>query len=145
MEDQRRNCRLLPCFFERRLITCCLLSWTCVTTRRQAFVNSLTITSLLTENALISPSYRVTPGQVISVRKNQLKFQLSWKLLKQLLDVQHSYHSMLKIEGSLTRLPERDEINPESTKHLSLNSPTRCFNFKRPYKKFTNVGFFVLP
>ena len=65
------------------------------TTRRQArqFVNHGHI--LVDGKRVDIPSYRVTPGQVISVRENQLKFQLSLKLLKLQLDVQHSYHSML--------------------------------------------------
>lgn len=66
------------------------------TTRRQArqFVNHGHI--LVDGKRVDIPSYRVTPGQVISVRENQLKYLLSLKLLKLLLDVQHSYHSILK-------------------------------------------------
>ena len=101
------------------------------TTRRQArqFVNHGHI--LVDGKRVDIPSYRVTPGQVISVREKSLKVPAILEAVEATLG-RPSFVSFdaEKLEGSLTRLPERDEINPETTKHLSLNSTTKCFKIR---------------
>jgi len=80
------------------------------TTRRQArqFVNHGHI-----------QSYRVTPGQVISVREKSLKVPAILEAVEATLG-RPAFVSFdaEKLEGSLTRLPERDEINPEINEAL---------------------------
>ena len=81
------------------------------TTRRQArqFVNHGHI--LVDGKRVDIPSYRVTPGQVISVREKSLKVPALGRPAFVSFDAE-------KLEGSLTRLPERDEINPEINEAL---------------------------
>jgi len=96
------------------------------TTRRQArqFVNHGHI--LVDGKRVDIPSYRVTPGQVISVREKSLKVPAILEAVEATLG-RPAFVSFdaEKLEGSLTRLPQK------STKHLSLNSTTKCFNFKK--------------
>ncbi|HEW8464099.1 TPA: 30S ribosomal protein S4 [Streptococcus pneumoniae] len=84
------------------------------TTRRQArqFVNHGHI--LVDGKRVDIPSYRVTPGQVISVREKSLKVPAILEAVEATLG-RPAFVSFdaEKLEGSLTRLPERDEINPE--------------------------------
>jgi len=65
------------------------------------------------------PSYRVTPGQVISVREKSLKVPAILEAVEATLG-RPAFVSFdaEKLEGSLTRLPERDEINPEINEAL---------------------------
>ena len=86
-----------------------------------------------TEKRVDIPSYRVTPGQVISVREKSLKVPAILEAVEATLG-RPAFVSFdaEKLEGSLTRLPERvTKSTQKSTKHLSLNSTTRCFNFKK--------------
>ena len=89
------------------------------TTRRQArqFVNHGHI--LVDGKRVDIPSYRVTPGQVISVREKSLKVPAILEAVEATLG-RPSFVSFdaEKLEGSLTRLPERDEINPEINEAL---------------------------
>ena len=88
-------------------------------TRRQArqFVNHGHI--LVDGNRVDIPSYRVTPGQVISVREKSLKVPAILEAVEATLG-RPAFVSFdaEKLEGSLTRLPERDEINPEINEAL---------------------------
>ena len=79
------------------------------TTRRQArqFVNHGHI--LVDGKRVDIPSYRVEVGQVISVREKSAKVPGRPAFVS--FDAE-------KLEGSLTRLPERDEINPEINEAL---------------------------
>ena len=63
--------------------------------------------------------YRVTPGQVISVREKSLKVPAILEAVEATLG-RPAFVSFdaEKLEGSLTRLPERDEINPEINEAL---------------------------
>ena len=89
------------------------------TTRRQArqFVNHGHI--LVDGKRVDIPSYRVTPGQVISVREKSLKVPAILEAVEATLG-RPAFVSFdaEKLEGSLTRLPERDEINPEINEAL---------------------------
>ena len=89
------------------------------TTRRQArqFVNHGHI--LVDGKRVDIPSYRVTPGQVISVREKSLKVPAILEAVEATLG-RPAFVSFDadKLEGSLTRLPERDEINPEINEAL---------------------------
>ena len=60
------------------------------------------------------PSYRVKPGQVISVRETSRNL----KVIKESLDTLHTIPAYVtfdveKMEGSFVRLPERNELSPE--------------------------------
>ena len=89
------------------------------TTRRQArqFVNHGHI--LVDGKRVDIPSYRVTPGQVISVREKSAKVPAILEAVEATLG-RPAFVSFdaEKLEGSLTRLPERDEINPEINEAL---------------------------
>ena len=89
------------------------------TTRRQArqFVNHGHI--LVDGKRVDIPSYCVTPGQVISVREKSLKVPAILEAVEETLG-RPAFVSFdaEKLEGSLTRLPERDEINPEINEAL---------------------------
>ena len=89
------------------------------TTRRQArqFVNHGHI--LVDGKRVDIPSYRVTPGQVISVREKSAKVPAILEAVEATLG-RPAFVSFDadKLEGSLTRLPERDEINPEINEAL---------------------------
>ena len=65
------------------------------------------------------PSYRVTPGQVISVREKSAKVPAILEAVEATVG-RPAFVSFDadKLEGSLTRLPERDEINPEINEAL---------------------------
>ncbi|EFQ59224.1 putative ribosomal protein S4 [Streptococcus vestibularis F0396] len=82
------------------------------TTRRQArqFVNHGHI--LVDGKRVDIPSYCVTPGQVISVREKSLKVRAILEAVEATLGCPAfvSFNAK-KLEGSLIRLPERDEIN----------------------------------
>ncbi|MFV0558247.1 MAG: 30S ribosomal protein S4 [Enterococcus sp.] len=84
------------------------------TTRRQArqLVNHGHIT--VDGKRVDIPSYRVAVGQVISVREKSQNISV----LKEAVEATVGRPAFVafdaeKLEGSLTRLPERDEINPE--------------------------------
>ena len=89
------------------------------TTRRQArqFVNHGHI--LVDGKRVDIPSYRVEVGQVISVREKSLKVPAILEAVEATLG-RPAFVSFdaEKLEGSLTRLPERDEINPEINEAL---------------------------
>ena len=89
------------------------------TTRRQArqFVNHGHI--LVDGKRVDIPSYRVTPGQVISVREKSAKVPAILEAVEATLG-RPAFVSFdaEKLEGTLTRLPERDEINPEINEAL---------------------------
>ena len=89
------------------------------TTRRQArqFVNHGHI--LVDGKRVDIPSYRVTPGQVISVREKSAKVPAILEAVEATVG-RPAFVSFDadKLEGSLTRLPERDEINPEINEAL---------------------------
>ena len=89
------------------------------TTRRQArqFVNHGHI--LVDGKRVDIPSYRVSVGQVISVREKSLKVPAILEAVEATLG-RPAFVSFdaEKLEGSLTRLPERDEINPEINEAL---------------------------
>ena len=89
------------------------------TTRRQArqFVNHGHI--LVDGKRVDIPSYSVTPGQVISVREKSLKVPAILEAVEATLG-RPAFVSFdaEKLEGTLTRLPERDEINPEINEAL---------------------------
>ena len=89
------------------------------TTRRQArqLVNHGHIT--VDGKRVDIPSYRVTPGQVISVREKSAKVPAILEAVEATLG-RPAFVSFdtEKLEGSLTRLPERDEINPEINEAL---------------------------
>ena len=97
------------------------------TTRRQArqFVNHGHI--LVDGKRVDIPSYCVTPGQVISVREKSLKVRAILEAVEATLGCPAfvSFNAK-KLEGSLIRLPERDEINEA----LVVEFTTKCFNFK---------------
>ena len=89
------------------------------TTRRQArqFVNH---GHILGDGKRVDiPSYRVTPGQVISVREKSVKVPAILEAVEATVG-RPAFVSFDadKLEGSLTRLPERDEINPEINEAL---------------------------
>lgn len=89
------------------------------TTRRQArqFVNHGHI--LVDGKRVDIPSYRVEAGQVISVREKSMKVPAILEAVEATLG-RPAFVSFdaEKLEGSLTRLPERDEINPEINEAL---------------------------
>ena len=89
------------------------------TTRRQArqLVNHGHIT--VDGKRVDIPSYRVTPGQVISVREKSAKVPAILEAVEATLG-RPAFVSFdaEKLEGSLTRFPERDEINPEINEAL---------------------------
>lgn len=83
-------------------------------TRRQArqFVNHGHI--LVNGSRVDIPSYRVNVGDVISVREKSIKVPAILEAVEATLG-RPSFISFDadKLEGTLVRLPERDEINPE--------------------------------
>ena len=89
------------------------------TTRRQArqFVNHGHI--LVDGKRVDIPSYRVEVGQVISVREKSAKVPAILEAVEATIG-RPAFVSFdaEKLEGSLTRLPERDEINPEINEAL---------------------------
>jgi small subunit ribosomal protein S4 len=89
------------------------------TTRRQArqFVNHGHI--LVNGSRVDIPSYRVNTGDVISVREKSLKVPAILEAVEATLG-RPSFITFDadKLEGTLTRLPERDEINPEINEAL---------------------------
>lgn len=89
------------------------------TTRRQArqFVNHGHI--LVDGKRVDIPSFRVEIGQVISVREKSMKVPAILEAVEATLG-RPAFVSFdaEKLEGSLTRLPERDEINPEINEAL---------------------------
>ncbi|GFH41647.1 30S ribosomal protein S4 [Lactococcus hodotermopsidis] len=89
------------------------------TTRRQArqFVNHGHI--LVNGSRVDIPSYRVNIGDVISVREKSLKVPAILEAVEATLG-RPSFISFdgEKLEGTLVRLPERDEINPEINEAL---------------------------
>ncbi len=89
------------------------------TTRRQArqFVNHGHI--LVDGKRVDIPSFRVEVGQVISVREKSLNVPAIREAVEATLG-RPAFVSFDadKLEGSLTRLPERDEINPEINEAL---------------------------
>ena len=89
------------------------------TTRRQArqLVNHGHIT--VDGKRVDIPSYRVEVGQVISVRKKSAKVPAILEAVESVVG-RPAFVSFDadKLEGSLTRLPERDEINPEMNEAL---------------------------
>ncbi len=92
------------------------------TTRRQArqFVNHGHI--LVDGKRVDIPSYRVTPGQVIPVREKSLKVPAILEAVEATLG-RPALVSLVaeNLEGSLTRLPKRDEINPEINEALVVD------------------------
>ena len=88
-------------------------------TRRQArqFVNHGHI--LVDGKRVDIPSYRVEVGQVISVREKSAKVPAILEAVEATIG-RPAFVSFdaEKLEGSLTRLPERDEINPEINEAL---------------------------
>lgn len=86
------------------------------TTRRQThqFVNHGHI--LVDGKRVDIPSYRVTPGQVIPVREKSLKVPAILEAVEATLG-RPALVSLVaeNLEGSLTRLPKRDEINEALT------------------------------
>ena len=89
------------------------------TTRRQArqFVNHGHI--LVDGKRVDIPSYRVTPGQVISVREKSLKVPAILEAVEATVGrPAFVTFDAEKLEGTLSRLPERDEINPEINEAL---------------------------
>lgn len=89
------------------------------TTRRQArqFVNHGHI--LVDGKRVDIPSYRVAPGQVISVREKSMKVPAILEAVEATKGRPNfvSFDAD-KLEGSLVRLPERDEINTEINEAL---------------------------
>ena len=89
------------------------------TTRRQArqFVNHGHI--LVDGKRVDIPSYCVEVGQVISVREKSAKVPAILEAVEATIG-RPAFVSFdaEKLEGSLTRLPERDEINPEINEAL---------------------------
>ncbi|MDR1606291.1 MAG: 30S ribosomal protein S4 [Streptococcaceae bacterium] len=89
------------------------------TTRRQArqFVNHGHI--LVNGSRVDIPSYRVNVGDVISIREKSLKVPAILEAVEATLG-RPSFVSLDtdKLEGTLVRLPERDEINPEINESL---------------------------
>ena len=118
-KSKKESCRFqLHASLERRLDNV-VYRLGLATTRRQArqFVNHGHI--LVDGKRVDIPSYRVTPGQVISVREKSLKVPAILEAVEATLG-RPAFVSFDadKIEGSLTRLPERDEINPEINEAL---------------------------
>ena len=65
------------------------------------------------------PSYRVKPGQVISVRETSRNL----KVIKESLETLHTVPAYVtfdneKLEGTYVRLPERSELSPEIDESL---------------------------
>ena len=89
------------------------------TTRRQArqFVNHGHI--LVNGSRVDIPSYRVNTGDVISVREKSIKVPAILEAVEATLG-RPSFITFDadKLEGTFTRLPERDEINPEINEAL---------------------------
>src|SRR5699024_8771077 len=89
------------------------------TTRRQArqFVNHGHI--LVDGKRVAIPSYRVTPVQVISVRARSAKVPAIPEAVEATLGrAAFVSFDAEKLEGPVTSLPERDEINPEINEAL---------------------------
>ncbi|MCH4169528.1 MAG: 30S ribosomal protein S4 [Streptococcaceae bacterium] len=89
------------------------------TTRRQArqFVNHGHI--LVDGKRVDIPSYRVEVGQVITVREKSQNVPAIKEAVEAILGrPAFVAFDTEKLEGSLTRLPERDEINPEINEAL---------------------------
>ena len=89
------------------------------TTRRQArqFVNHGHI--LVNGSRVDIPSYRVSVGDVISVREKSIKVPAILEAVEATLG-RPSFITFDadKLEGTYVRLPERDEINPEINEAL---------------------------
>ena len=92
------------------------------TTRRQArqFVSHGHI--LVDGKRVDIPSYRVTPGQLISVREKSVKVPAILEAVEATVG-RPAFVSFDadKLEGSLTRLSEHDEINPEINEALVVD------------------------
>ena len=89
------------------------------TTRRQArqFVNHGHI--LVDGKRVDIPSFRVQPGQVISVREKSMKVPAILEAVEATKGrANFVSFDADKLEGTLVRLPERDEINPEINEAL---------------------------
>ena len=74
---------------------------------------------LVDGNKVDIPSYRVKPGQVISVKENSR----SLKVIKESLETLHTIPAYVtfdndKFEGTYVRLPERSELSPEIDESL---------------------------
>ena len=88
-------------------------------TRRQArqFVNHGHI--LVDGKRVDIPSFRVQPGQVISVREKSMKVPAILEAVEATKGrANFVSFDADKLEGTLVRLPERDEINPEINEAL---------------------------
>ena len=89
------------------------------TTRRQArqLVNHGHI--LVDGKRVDIPSFRVQPGQVISVREKSMKVPAILEAVEATKGrANFVSFDADKLEGTLVRLPERDEINPEINEAL---------------------------
>ena len=74
---------------------------------------------LVDGNKVDIPSYRVRPGQVISVRETSRNL----KVIKESLETLHTIPAYVtfdneKLEGTYVRLPERSELSPEIDESL---------------------------
>ena len=74
---------------------------------------------LVDGNKVDIPSYRVKPGQVISVRETSRNL----KVIKESLETLHTVPAYVtfdneKLEGTYVRLPERSELSPEIDESL---------------------------
>ena len=74
---------------------------------------------LVDGNKVDIPSYRVKPGQVISVREKSRNL----KVVKESLETLHTIPAYVtfdneKLEGTYVRLPERSELSPEIDESL---------------------------
>ena len=74
---------------------------------------------LVDGNKVDIPSYRVKPGQVISVRETSRNL----KVIKESLETLHTIPAYVtfdneKLEGTYVRLPERSELSPEINESL---------------------------
>ena len=118
------------------------------TTRRQArqFVNHGHI--LVDGKRVDIPSFRVEVGQVISVREKSLNVPAIREAVEATLG-RPAFVSFDadKLEGSLTRLPERDEINPEINESLVVEYYNKQMEFIKSSKPFVYKvwSFFYFP
>lgn len=72
------------------------------------------------------PSYRLTPGQVVSVREKSLKLDI----IKESIEINHFVPDYLtfdeaKLTGTFTRLPERSELPAEINEQLIVEFYSR--------------------
>ena len=72
------------------------------------------------------PSYRVTPGQVISVREKSLNLDI----IKEAIEINNFVPDFLtfdeaKLTGTFTRLPERSELSAEINEQLIVEFYSR--------------------